>query len=117
MRVTKFELDLPTEDIKRCLEFYVDGLLFTKVFEFPDSCTVSLDSIYLRFWKAHRERVGAYRGLFSFCLRVAEIQNYFERVKATGKVEFEQQLEFMQPGVWQFGLRDCNAYRVEFAMP
>jgi len=117
MLVTQFHLDIPTEDIKRCLEFYVDGLLFTKVFEFPEFCTVSLSSIHLSFWKAHKERVAAHRGLFSFCIRVDEIQNYFDQVKATGRVQFEQELELRQPGVWQFSLRDCNAYRIGFAMP
>jgi predicted enzyme related to lactoylglutathione lyase len=117
MRVTKFELNLPTEDLKRCLEFYVDGLLFTKVFEFSQSCTISLDSFYLTFHVAHPQTVKALRHGFSCCIRVDEIQSYFDRVKSSGRVMFEQELELMQPGVWQFSLVDCNGYRVGFAMP
>ena len=117
MVVTKFELNLPTADIKQCLDFYVNGLLFTKVFEFPEYCTVSFDSILLSFWKQHEERVRAHRGLFSFHFRVRDIHKYFDQLKAAGRVQFEQELELMQPGVWQFNLRDCNAYRLGFAMP
>lgn len=117
MLVTQFELNLPSANIKQCLDFYVEGLLFTKVFEFPEYCTVSLGSTQLSFWKETKERVDAYHGLFSFCFRVDDIQNYFDQVKAVGRVQFEQELELMQPGVWQFSLRDCNAYRVGFAMP
>jgi len=118
MSVTKFELDLPTEDVKRCLEFYVHGLLFKKVFEFPEACTVSLDSFYLTFRAAKRADVQAMRRTdFSIGLRVDDIQGYFDRVRSAGRAKFEQELELMQPGVWQFRLFDCNGYRVGFAMP
>jgi len=118
MRVTQFDLDMPTEDLKRCLEFYVEGLLFTKLWEFPESCTVALDGFHLTFRKASRKHVEVMRQMdYSFSLRLGDIQNYYERVRATGKVKFEQELELMQPGVWQFWLFDCNGYRVGFAMP
>lgn len=116
MSVTKFGLVLPTHDLKRCMEFYVEGLLFKKVYELPEYCLVSLDSFELTFCPAKKEHVQARRTDFSFSLRVDDIQGYFDRVKRAGRVKFVQELEFMQPGVWQFVLLDCNGYRVGFAM-
>jgi hypothetical protein len=36
--------------------------------------------------------------------------------RGTGRAKITFELEFMQPGVWQFALVDCNGYRVGFAM-
>jgi hypothetical protein len=118
MRIIDSERGVPTARMKHCVKFYIDGLLFTKVSESADRCTVAFGSDQVVFRKAHKDEVRALHDAgFSLCFRGDGIHGYYERVRATGRVKFEQELELMQPGVWQFSLIDPNGYPVVFAMP
>lgn len=119
MRVQQIHLSLPTNDLKESLRFYVEGLLFAKVFDLPQYCTVSLDSFWLSFVPAEGAcmPVQGDRGGSLFSVQLDDIHGYRDRVKATGRVRFEQELELMMPGVWQFAVIDNNGYCVGFSMP
>lgn len=117
MRIIDSERGVPTTDLKRCMDFYTEVLGFTKVAESRDRCTIALGSDQVVFRKGHQNEVQSLREVgFSLAFRVGDIREYYERVRATGRAEFKQELEFMQPGVWQFLLVDCNGYPVGFAM-
>jgi uncharacterized glyoxalase superfamily protein PhnB len=110
------ELGIPTAEFGQCLRFYIDRLFFTKVSESSMECTVALGSDRVKFRRAHRDEVRSLRELgFALDFQVADIRAYFERVRAAGDMKFEQELELMQPGVWQFSVLDPNGYHVGFA--
>jgi predicted enzyme related to lactoylglutathione lyase len=119
MIVESFHLYLPTMDLQASLQFYVEGLLFTKVFDLPQYCTVTLGKFWLSFvpengaWMPVRQANGG----CLLDLQIDEIQGYYARVKATGRVRFEQELELMMPGVWQFNIIDNNGYCIGFSQP
>jgi len=117
MRIIDSERGIPTTNVKRCMDFYTGVLGFTKLSESPDRCTVALGSDQVVFRKGHKNEVRSLRDIgFSLDFRISDIRDYYERVRATGKAEITFELEFMQPGVWQFVLVDCNGYPVGFAM-
>ena len=108
---------VPTANLKKCVAFYTDVLGFTKISESPDRCTVTLGSEEVVFRKGHPNEVRSLRDTgFSLDFRIHNIREYYERVRATGKAEIKQELELMQPGVWQFMLVDYNGYPLGFAM-
>jgi predicted enzyme related to lactoylglutathione lyase len=119
MHVEEFHLNLPSKDLKGSLQFYTEGLHFTKVFDFPQYCTLSLERFWLSFVPADGGCMPVRRngGGWLFSVQLDDIHGYFERVRATGRVRFEQELELMQPGVWQFSVIDNNGYYVGFSMP
>ena len=119
MTVEEIHLSLPSNDLKASLQFYVEGLLFNQVFDLPQYCTVQLDRFWLSFVPADGAcmPVGEPGRGWLFSVQVADIHAYYARVKARGRVVFEQELELMMPGVWQFSLVDNNGYHVEFSQP
>ena len=117
MRIIDSERGVPTTNLKRCVDFYTEVLGFTKVSESPDKCTVALGSDEVVFRKGHKKEVQSLREIgFSLDFRMGDIREYYDRVRATGRAEITFELDFMQPGVWQFTLVDCNGYPVGFAM-
>jgi catechol 2,3-dioxygenase-like lactoylglutathione lyase family enzyme len=117
MRMIDSERGVPTTNLNRCVEFYTEVLGFKKVSESHDKCTVALGSDEVMFRRGHQDEVRSLRDIgFSLDFRISGVREYYERVRATGQAEFKQELEFMQPGVWQFVLVDCNGYPVGFAM-
>ncbi|HOX59108.1 MAG TPA: VOC family protein [Candidatus Paceibacterota bacterium] len=117
MRILDSERGVPTTNLKHCVEFYTDVLGFTKVAESADRCTLALGSDQVVFRKAHKNEVRSLRDIgFSLDFRVSGIREYYDKVRAAGRAEITFELEFMQPGVWQFVLVDCNGYPVGFAM-
>jgi hypothetical protein len=76
-----------------------------------------LGSDQVVFRKGHKQEVQSLREIgFSLDFRISDIREYYDRIRATGRAEITFELDFMQPGVWQFGLVDCNGYPVGFAM-
>ncbi len=117
MRIIDSERGVPTTNLKRCVDFYIEVLGFTKVSQSPDRCTIALGSDQVVFRKGHKNEVQALREIgFSLSFRIRDIREYYDRVRSTGRAEFRQELEIMQPGVWQFSLTDCNGYPIGFAM-
>jgi predicted enzyme related to lactoylglutathione lyase len=115
MRIIDSERGVPTADLNSCVKFYTEVLGFTKVSETHDLCTVALGSDEVVFRKGHKDEVRSLRDIgFKLDFRVRGIREYHEQVQATGRAKFKQELEFMQPGVWQFVLIDCNDYPVGF---
>ena len=107
MRIIDSERGVPTTNLKRCVVFYTGVLGFTKVSESRDRCTVALGSNEIVFRKGHKNEVQSLQETgFSLSFRI----------RATGRAEISLELEFMQPGVWQFVHVDCNGYPVGFAM-
>jgi predicted enzyme related to lactoylglutathione lyase len=116
-RIIDSERGVPTTNLKRCVDFYTEVLGFTKVAESGGRCTVALGSDEVVFRKGHRKEVQSLREIgFSLDFRISGIREYYERVRATGRAKITFALDFMQPGVWQFVLTDCNGYSVGFAM-
>lgn len=117
MRIIDSERGVPTTNLKGCVDFYTKVLGFAKVTESLDRCTVALGSDQVVFRKGHKNEVQSLRDIgFSLDFRISRIREYYELVRATGRAEITFELEFMQPGVWQFVLVDCNGYHVGFAM-
>ena len=98
------------------MRFYTEVLGFKKISESRDRCTVALGSDEVVFRKGHKHEVCLLRDIgFSLDFRISGIREYYDRVRATGRADFMYELEFMQPGVAQFVLLDCNGYPVGFA--
>src|SRR5215469_12744527 len=117
MRIIDSERGIPTTNLKRCVEFYTKVLGFTKLSESRGRVTVVLGSDQIVFRKGHKKEIESLRKIgFSLDFRISGIREYYERVRASGKVKITFDLELMQPGVWQFTLVDCNGYQVGFAM-
>jgi hypothetical protein len=119
MHVKRVQFSLPSKDLKGSLQYYTEGLLFTEVFDFKEYCTVALDQFWLSFVPSDGVRMPV-RESTSGCLfsvELDDIHSYYERVRATGRVRFKQELEIMQPGVWQFSVVDNNGYFLGFSMP
>jgi predicted enzyme related to lactoylglutathione lyase len=117
MRIIDSKRGVPTTNLKRCVEFYTEVLGFTIISEARDRCTVALGSDEVVFRKAHKNEVESLRKIgFSLDFRIRDIREYYERVRAHGKAQITFELDFMQPGVWQFVLVDFNGYPVAFAM-
>jgi len=117
MNIVDSELGIPTAELGLCLRFYTERLFFTKVSESSTECTVALGPKQVRFRRAHRDEVGSLREFgFTLDFEVTDIHAYFARVRTGDNIEFEQELELMQPGVWQFSVRDPNGYSVSFRL-
>jgi catechol 2,3-dioxygenase-like lactoylglutathione lyase family enzyme len=114
MRIIDSERGVPTTNLKRCARFYTEVLGFRKILESRNRCTVALGSDEVVFRRGHKNEVRSLRDIgFSLNFDITGIREYYDRVRAAG-VKFKQELEFMQPGVSQFVLIDCNGYPVGF---
>jgi hypothetical protein len=117
-RVEEVHLYLPSADLGASRTFYADGLLFTRLVDVPEMCTLRLDRLFLSFVPGDAGRFRAPAGAgWLFAVDVDDIHTYYERVRATRRVRFEQELELMMPGVWQFSVMDNNGYHVGFSAP
>jgi len=117
MRLIDDERGVATACMKQCLEFYAEGLFFTKESECSTTCTLSLGSQRLVFRKAHRDEVRSLcvlSGHLSFS--VDDIHDYYHRIRAAGTVKLQHELDLEQPGLWSFSLVDPNGYHVHFWM-
>jgi len=114
MRIIDSERGIPTADLKRCVKFYTEVLGFTKASESRDRCTVVLGSDEIVFRKGHKDEILSLRDIgFSLSFHITGIREFYDRVRAAG-VEVKSELEFMQPGVSQFSLIDCDGYPIVF---
>ena len=117
MRVIDPERGVPTTDLEGCVTFYTEALGFRKLSKSTNRCTVALGSDEVVFRSGHKSEVRSLLDLgFSLDFRINDIREYYERVRATGRAEIRQELQLMQPGVWQFVIVDCNGYLIGFAM-
>ena len=116
MVIIDSERGVPTTSLNRCVEFYTEVLGFTKTSETQGRCTVALGPNEVVFRSGHIEEVRSLCEIgFSLNFRITGIREYYDRVRANDRVVFQQELEFMQPGVSQFVLVDCNGYPIGFA--
>lgn len=117
MNILDPEFGVPTSHLKRTMEFYVQKLCFEKALESSHTGTVALGKHRVTFRKAHRDEVRSLRDLgFGLDFRIPGIHDYYHRVKMAGINDFQQELELMQPGVWQFSVLDPDGFPVGFAM-
>ena len=117
MNIIDPELGVPVTDLKRTVDFYVHRLFFETVSIAPSTCTLALGQDQVKFRMAHKDEVESLRELgFGLYFQIRDIHEYYRQVRTAGVMQFMQELELMQPGVWQFSLFDPNGFPVGFAM-
>jgi hypothetical protein len=116
MRVKHTNPILPSRDLCGSLSFYVDGLLFERISEYPYMITVAFDAFHLSF--VHPEDASFSSSpssrYFAVSLEITGIADYFAKIKKVGKVKFHQELDFHPGEFWQFSVIDNNGYRIGF---
>ena len=116
MDIIDQEFGVPTTQLLRTVDFYVLRLFFEKLSESAHACTIALGKDRVTFREAHRDEVRSLRNMgFGLSFRLRGIQDYYQRIRTAGMTEFQQELELMQPGVWQFSVRDPNEFLVVFS--
>jgi predicted enzyme related to lactoylglutathione lyase len=118
MRIHSIHFAIPSSDPERSFRFYVDGLLFRKVAEYPKFGLwgVGLGDFEIAFVHAEDASLVA-RPNSRFCLfsmRIDDIEDYYNRVRATGLVQIETELDYYPTQTWQFSIIDDNGYRIGF---
>jgi predicted enzyme related to lactoylglutathione lyase len=118
MRVHGVYFAIPSNDPERSFRFYVDGLLFRKVAEYPKVGVwgVGLGDFEITFVHAEdASLVARPNSRFSlFSLRIDDIEDYYNRIRETRLVRIETELDFYPGETWQFSITDDNGYRIVF---
>lgn len=117
MRIKEFHLHLPSKDLKGSLRFYTRKLLFTRYVDTPEECTVALDRFRLTFYpgaSTMSARSGDARWLYG--VRLDDVHDYYDRLRAAGGVQFAQAMTEMPDGSWRFSVIDNNGYIFGFTM-
>jgi predicted enzyme related to lactoylglutathione lyase len=118
MRVYDLQFNVPSNDPKASLRFYVDGLLFTEVSYHPKISlgTVAFGDFKISFVQAEDASLitkpNSRYTLFS--IRLEGIQDYYNRVRAIGMAQIERELDYYPGQTWQFTVVDNNGYRIAF---
>jgi len=97
MRVGDRQFNVPSNDPRASLRFYVDGLLFTDVSDYPKTslCTVALGDVQISFVQTEDASLIAARPgsrYFLLNVRLEGIQDYYDRVRAIGMARIETSL-------------------------